>query len=76
MWLEEMQKDELFKNDLIGGELLYNIVLVSAVGQRASVIIRYVSPFIPEPPSPSPSHASRSSQSPGLGEMNLFWTSP
>ena len=46
---------------LIGGELLYNVVLVSAVQQCESAISIHISP-----PSYPPTHTSRLSQSPWL----------
>ena len=39
---------------LIGGKLLYNVVLVSAIQQCESVMIMYIFSLPLEPPSPSP----------------------
>ena len=50
----------LLKEDLIGGKLLYNIVLISAAQQHESVITAYISP--PSWASPAPSHPAGSSQ--------------
>ena len=53
---------------LVGGKLLYNAVLVSAIQQLKLAIIF-------EPPSPPPSHPSRSSQSTKLGSLCYTATS-
>ena len=37
---------------LIGGKLLYNVVLVSALQLRESVIITHISPLLSLPPLP------------------------
>ena len=54
---------------LIGGKLLYNFVLVSAYVQESVIIYIYLHSFPSKPPSPPPSHHSRSSQRASLGSL-------
>ena len=72
-------------NFLIGGKLLYNVVLDSAIQQHKSVIYIYthihvcvyicIYHFPLEPPSIPPSHPSRSSQSASLRSLCYLATS-
>ena len=55
---------------LIGGQFLYNIVLVSAIHQHESVIA-YICPLLPEPPSHCPPHPAPLGchRAPGLSSL-------
>ena len=68
---------ELLNLFLIGGWLLYNVVLFSATHQHESAIGLHMSPpsWASLPP-PSPSHPSRLSQSPGLSSLHHTANSP
>ena len=63
---------------LTEGYLLYNVVLFSAIQQCKSVIIIYIYIYMHiyslplQPPSPFPSHPSRSSQSARLGSLGYI----
>ena len=50
---------------LIGGQLLYNIVVGFSIHWHESAMGAHVSPILNPPPSPSPSHPSGSSQCTG-----------
>ena len=66
----QVQRDVFFFTSIIsfiGAQLLYNVVLVSAVQWSESAEV-YIYPLPPEPPS-SPSHPSRSSQSTELSSL-------
>ena len=69
-WDFSMLKRLIF---LIGGNLLYNIVLVSALQHKSVIIICLSLPV--ESPSLPPSHPSRSSQSTKLGSLCYTATS-
>ena len=77
LWPEDSHKCEtflwrmwlLFHLFLIGRELFYNVMLVSAIQHRRSVISTYIYIYIYPLPLEPPSHPSRSSQSMEFSSM-------
>ena len=45
---------ELFIYSLIGGKLLYNVVMLAAVQQHSSAVITHISSLLSHPPLPTP----------------------